>query len=312
MKYRIRLLFILIALAVFLFSCELAFNVRKPDIYVLSWGNSYAGSKVEYFLDYNGEKTEFHLGKVRELKSTVNDADRVADSFENLATKANYNCYVTKLLCQTGSEKVGKYDNFLSALSEIDKKIKDSDILICYFSGHGGDIKDIPSVTSGRGYIAFSDILVDFEQIKDDIDSLDGTKVIIADTCRSGYLINDENGVSINPDVSTANPFDFLFKSRVNESENIFSLAACTKIQESLDGGSNSNSLFTTSLLKALGYSSSGVGTIGALANNKLTLAQIAKYVYEDTNANTGRPLSEKGQTPVFSGRSDDIILFEF
>lgn len=309
MKKRILTVVCLILVALVIVSCELTFSSEKPDIYLISWGNDYAGGvALGGYIDENGYP---YIGRYYDhdlyvtagsLNKTVNDANDVSNAFEVLSFRAGYNFINYNLI---GYENCD-IDSFLYALADVKSKIKDKDILICYFSGHGDGFS---SSQGDKYFMAFSNCLVNYEFIKKCVDSVSkGQKVIICDTCRSGAMIPVENGVVVNPDTSGADSLSMLFGTSVNESGTLFIMTACTMNQLSYEGARNG--VFTASLLKGLGWNGAEntLGDIKALKNNKLSVAGLAKFIYSnDKNedyANT--------QIPVFSGRSDDIILFSF
>ncbi len=309
MKKRFLTVVCLILFALVMVSCELSFSYKKPDIYLISWGNDYAdGVLLGCYKDENGES---YKGRYYDhdlwvtagtLNKTINDAIDVSNAFEVLAFKAGYNFINYQLI---GYNKCD-IDSFLNALSDVKSKIKDKDILICYFSGHGDGFA---SSQGNKYFMVFSDFLVNYEFLKKKVDSVSkGQKVIICDTCRSGAMIPVENGVVVNPDISGADSLSMLFGTSVNQSGTLFIMTACTMNQLSYEGARNG--VFTASLLKGLGWDGANntLGDIKALKNNRLSVAGLAKFIYSnDKNEDYAN-----AQIPVFSGRSDDIILFSF
>ncbi len=308
MKKAIPILFIAL-MCLLSVSCELNYSYTKPSIYLIAVGNDYE-DKVEItkYVDEYGVLNEglyyghnlAETGIALELEKTVKDAQDVSDAFSAVAAKAGYK-YKQYLI--TGKNDC-TIEKFKTTIEEIKEEIKDTDILICTYSGHG----DVFNCSLGnRYYMVFTDAIVSYDYFKILVNSVSkGQKLIICDSCRSGALIPIENGVVINTDTSGEKNAFTLFGTSVSESGTLFIMTASTRNEYSYEG--DENGIFTSFLLNGLGWDSRNrkLGEIKAMKNNKLTVAGLAKYIYRNDKE------EKNNQTPVFSGRSDDLILFKF
>lgn len=309
--------FVSVLLFVLLFSsCELGFDSEKPHIYVLSYGNMYPSVSINEYMDYGD--SEFHQysgisGNISSLNSTANDAEDVANAFDMLSKKAGYSCTTETILVRTSSQRTdGRYANFREKLDEIASVITEKDVFVFYYSGHGGNSAvDVPGLA--KSYLVFSNQLVDYDLVRENINELKCTKLIICDACFSGAFLSSVGGVTLNPDlednISLKDGVKLLFNSTIRENASLFMFSAAREDEMSYDGSLSGNSEMTGYLLSAMGggRAKTSLGTIAAMKNNRLTLMNIVKYVYDGMENN-----SAHSNIPLTNGRNDDLVLFQF
>ncbi len=305
-------LIVLLVCAAALSSCEASFSVDKPRVHVLSYGNTYGtrGTRITQYIEIEDMEYKRYAGSTTAgyLNCTANDALDISNAFSALAAKAGYECTTETMLLTVSSAEGGRYEAFKDRLYEISSEMKSSDILVVFFSGHGGS--GIYEGLTGlyKNYLVFSDELVDYDLFKADVEAVgDMTKLIIVDACFSGTLLPLEDGVTINEDTSKKDPLKILFRSVIRESASLFIVTASRRDEESYAGKGNSE--FTGYFLAAIGggRGRTALTTIAALKNNRLTLMNTVKYVYDQMAANT-----TYDNVPLVNGRNDDLVLFQF
>ena len=322
----IKLILISLALILSLCSCELAYDA--PDVgkmNILVYGNDYGGSsskKVDVYYE-NGDK----VGTASGLESTLNDAVEVGNAFASLAIKAGMDYQITYLL---GSKTTSNSDAIFSgcvendvtvsaltgALESLSSSASANDITVIYYSGHGtGPSNKVDYGTdtskesyivlkkdSGKDYLAYP--ISDFLNL---VAAISGTKVIIGDFCHSGGLVQSSY-VSLTSNEYSDMSLAELYSCRdeISEYSSIFCLSAARYYESSYEISSLGHGYFTSALLEALGWDEDSKSLITAEAekNDRITLFNVANYVI-DNDGNSK-------QTPMFSGGSNDVILFSF
>ncbi len=137
-----------------------------------------------------------------------------------------------------------------------------NDISIIYFSGHGND----PASGAGYGFIGVDDVVLNYKNIESLADEIDGTLIIIADTCHSGSLAD--------------------YFRRKNRTD-VCVIAACPSKDTIHSRPGNHGTYLTYHFLKGIGWKS-----IRMLADvnfdNKVTVSEISNFikplVIADTN----------------------------
>ena len=331
---RFGLLFGLLLVALVLVGlCSCENSVTPPaagKMHIFVYGNDYkygvGGTTKFYYLD------DTYAGAGSALQGTVNDALQVGLSLCALAQKAGYEYDGTFMLGVEYKNKVTDpnitvvenvlLDVFLTELEDLCARTSDEDITIFYFSGHGfgkeevveygTDITEttylglrkirttsgLPDLTASVVY-PNSDLLARIETFK-------GTKVILADFCFSGGLVQSGN-VSFTPGEYTgidATKLFFEYRNDLKESSSLFCLTAARYYERSWEPGDGGHGYFTAALLEALGWDekTQSLTTPKALDGSLITLFGVANYVTH----NDGKA----AQTPMVSGGSNDIILF--
>ena len=325
---RKRLLFVSFALLLLcLCSCELITEVQygKPaytKINLLVYGNDYSVTK------YNGKEIK--------LNYTVNDATQVGLALEALASKSGIECEATYVTGKNYTKKGGystiqnvpesKSDHdttkahFRILMNDLANRSADSELTIIYFSCHGfnnsifAEKKEYGSKSSTSFAMcanSSANETLEFythDEFKSDLAKVKGTKVVFADVCYSGGLIEPSN-VAVNPSEYTDIDATTLFWNyQVNQDPNTFYLSACRYYEQSYEP-LREHGVFTAVFLDALGWDEEAqkIATPAALGSDghTLTFFSIAQYAVQNTKSSSTYP-----QNPMLSNASNDVILF--
>ena len=282
---------------------------KQGKVHILVYGNDYAGTS-------------------KPLSYTVNDAVQVGRVMSKLSIKQNSE-YETFFIYGPSIESK-KYDKIIASdginaniyhdlswtfLQKMLAKLKDSseegDLVFIFFSGHGGSSisKQVPygTDTSKKGVFCVSDTDVSVSDISDLIEDIPGTKVVFSDFCFSGAFVQ-AGFVSVTGDEYSTMDATELFglRSEICESSSTFYLSASRYYQLSREHESIKHGYFTKALLEAFGWDEDkGELVLGkAYMDGKITFFDVANYIVNNDN--------ESGQNPMYSGGSNDIILFSF
>ncbi len=324
-------LILLSILLVVLCSCELTVQPPKlGKVHILVYGNDYGYADYGSTTDIHGNKVspmDDGSGCVSKLGATLNDAAQVALALCNLSERAGLDyslkCLIGKSpYMEDELERYGEFVNDVSktalieALDDLSDSsvVSDNDMVFIYLCGHGDGISKRVNygedVTERSHFIAhvggFSAYSTRFpvSEILSYIEKIPGTKVVLSDFCYSGAMIQP-GYVSVNVleynSIDTSKLFDA--RTRINENSSIFSLSAARYYEVSQEIGYHG--YFTKALLEALGWneSSKTIYHGGAYRDGCITFFDVAKYVTKKDNAK---------QTPMFSGGSNDLVLFSF
>lgn len=304
-------LLLLSILIISLCSCELSMEKPKQGkVHILVYGNDYAGTSGQ-------------------LSYTVNDAVQVGRVLAKLSEKQNreYETFFIygssidskkydKIIANDGINATIYHDLSWSFLQKMFAKVKDSsaegDLVFIFFSGHGGSpiTKQVPygTDTSEYGYFKTSiseDVLV--SRISGLIEDLPGTKVVFSDFCFSGSFVQAGYVSVTGNEYSTMDATElFGHRSEICESSSTFYLSASRYYQLSREHESIKHGYFTKALLEAFGWDEDkGELVLGkAYKDGKITFFDVANFIVNNDN--------ESGQNPMYSGGSNDIILFSF
>ncbi|MFA7591107.1 MAG: caspase family protein [Sphaerochaetaceae bacterium] len=264
-------------------------------------------------LDYKNTSTINHL------EGTIRDAKEFAKAIDELTDQYRATLYTHMLLQESSNadplaSDYPTIENIRTKLSEIKSLMKETDILIVYYAGHGvdgsGDLVVNPTAFPNNSAIYPIDSFVaDIKEIK-------GSKVLIMDSCYSG------NSVTEYPDIE-----DNIVQLRESYDPSLFVISASTKNQKSYELDSYTNHVhgkFTYSLLEALGWNhnhtdevkvdgeiTTVAGTLGslhsmpAMNNGKITV----RSLFDNTRRilfklDYGKQLPQTGDGPI------DMVLF--
>ncbi len=313
-----------LALAFGLCSCELDLNQPAfTKINVLVYGNDYNEAY------YNGQK-------IPKLRGTINDATQVGLALEALAAKANLECDITYVTGKNYKVK-GQYSeaiayvpesksdhdttkaHFRSLMKDLANDCTNSELTIIYFSCHGLNERIFPSkdqygeksetsfAMCANSSVAKECEFYTHEEFKADLAQIKGAKVVFADVCYSGGLVESSH-VAVNPnEYENIDATSLFWNYKVNQDPNTFILTACRYYEQSYE--TSDHGQFTTVLLDALGWNeeAQAITTPAALCSDghTLTFFGVCQYVVKNNKSSTTCT-----QNPMLSNASNDIILF--
>lgn len=263
---------------------------------VVVYGNDYSNAY------YNGRR-------VGALKCTVNDATQVGLALKALAEKAGLECNLTRLV---DKGKTGKVE-FQTVMENLAANSTSRDLTFIFFSGHGlqGREEETKTDYPTKPKTSFAmcnntgDVvqLYTHEEFKADLAKIKGTKVVFADVCYSGGLVDSSN-VAINADeYKGIDVFSLFWDYQVDQDPNSFFLTASRYYQKSYEPSSDGHGLFTSVLLKALGWDEEKQKVVGV--SGEMTFFEICQYVVKNNPSISGRQ-----QDSMLSNASNDVILF--
>ena len=207
---------IAILILILLTSCQMDYD--KGDIYYLSYATNYSnGKNLDSLKRLNGtmhdtdglhhalslyseeyDKDYFYYNIRLKYEGGKDDNDYKTLTVDNNSDK-NLNCT---------SKKPKDYDwdneeltkNFINFTNEFKSKIKDNDIVIFAFSGHGAEDTGILALDEGIN-IALEQT-GNTEGIYEFMSAFKGNKIIILDSCFSGNIINADGDSSYTSHIS--------------------------------------------------------------------------------------------------------------
>ena len=305
----------LVLIFALLCSCELMYKAPEKG-------------KLRVFIYAN----DYKYGYTTRVLNTIDDGIQTGLCLTALAEATDTDCEVYYFLGKDAddkravipvSDKVTVSNDvtlgaFVSKIDEVSGQVGSRDMTVFFFSCHGSreDKSTLPygTDTSADSFIVFNNAMNnDFEfltvkYMKEKICSLSGTKVVFADFCHSGAFV-DSSYVSVNyGEYSGMTPVQLLGHSAdINVNPSFFCLSAARYYQESYESGQHG--YFTKALLDGLGWDEEN-GRLTAspvLEGGAIHLLDLAAYVRENDNEGAGHT-----QTPMFSGGSNDLVLFSF
>lgn len=325
----LKLICILIILCVVvimgLCSCELIMEAKygKPTfskVNILVYGNDY----------YYGAHYKGTYGSP--LKCTINDVTQVGLALESWADKAGVkweSIYVTgKDYTKKGSsesipfvpENRSDHDttkaHFRTLMEELAERSNEDDLTFIFFSCHGynthqkyvvqeyGDERNTGFVMCGNLGRTEECEIYWHSEFKEDLAKINGAKVVFADVCYSGGIIDPSN-VSINTAEYNGMTANQLFlESNIYELSDTFSLAASRYYELAWESSAFMHGNFTKSLLSALCWDEDNQCLSGD-SDGMLTFLELCQQVVSEV------PKYNSSQHPMLSGGSNDLILFE-
>jgi tetratricopeptide (TPR) repeat protein len=226
---------------------------------------------------------------IKPLQYADNDADLMAKVIEsNFPSSANN-------LIKLTNTKANEY-SILKGFQQITSKVKENDLVIFYFAGHG-DVANVNS--SPKGYLLAYDAsesreydlggTVSFDRIHDSILKMVNKKAhvyMITDACRSGSIINSY-GTNITLEALNA----------LQEGTTRF--ISCKKTEVSFELDSLQHGAFTYFLVKSM------VGQGDSKPDKLLTVEELESYIKSNVLIAT-----KNQQTPSIKGSDDDAEIF--
>ena len=294
-------------------SCELAMEAMYgtptfTKVNVLVYGNNYSDS---YTIAVN-EEGEQGKAKVNPLSFTAKDANQVGQALEALAKASKIECNAKYIVSGTASTSK---ENFIAEMNNLAKYSTSSELTIIFFSCHGfiegSETKIDYSSKPQTSFVMCENNgdmvkFYDHEEFKEDLAKIKGTKVVFADVCYSGGLVDSSN-VSINTnEYSGIDVFSLFWDYQVFENSDNFYLTASRYYQKSYEYHKNDpeqHGFFTLDLLEALGWDEENQKITGK--SGPLTFFDICQYVVKN-NKSSG---SER-QDPMLNSGSNDVVLF--
>ena len=296
-------------------SCELSMEPPKQGkVHILVYGNDYWYMPSSH------------------LNATVNDAVNVGMTLSMLCVKqqipyhaqyiygldTSYDSEIDRLPNCERSHDLSKA-HLMESLQNLTTAAEDGDMTFIFFSGHGrsdypdkNHMANYGADTASKGYFVVrststssTNIEVPVSTFIEKIDAIPGAKIVFSDFCFSGAFVQADyvsvTGYEFNSMDATKL---FSLRSRICESSSSFYLSASRYYEKSWEKGKHG--YFTQSLLDALGWdeSSRTIRTGGAYKNGRITFFDVANYTMNHD--------SETRQNPMYSGGSNDIILFSF
>ena len=319
-KSIVLLLFAIILIS--LCSCELSMEKPKQGkVHILVYGNDYRYMPSGH------------------LNDTVNDAVQVGMALSKLCEKQqvsysakyiygmdnSYDAEVSSLPNSVISHNL-TYDYLMESMENLTtgkNAANEGDLTFIFFSGHGfSDYPDKKYMAeygadiSSKGYfltrkaeLSNESIRVQISVLIEKINAIPGAKVVFSDFCFSGAFVQ-AGYVSVTGNEYSSMDATELFglRSKICESSSSFYLSASRYYEKSWEQVSSvgNHGYFTKALLDAFGWdeSSRTIKTGGAYKDGRITFLDVANYTMNNDN--------ESRQNPMYSGGSNDIILFSF
>lgn len=337
-------IFLIVVLTTFsLISCELNIKSKKGSINLVCVALDYRNTNVSV------------------LYGTLNDAKEIEKAFRLNSIKANKK-FTSYKFFQEGfandkntveDENYPSVLNILNTLDRISLNSNENDITIFYFSGHG--LKEDGSILVGTTDYREGKTLLDLNkinkdylikpiQIKEKLSKIKGNKLIIVDSCFSGFFYDDSSDTldTVNKANLNENLFEKFFSQSNTIDQSMFVLCATEYNNYSHEPSnllnSHTHGYFSAKLLEGMGWCYGDKGVItnktvtnvvdpidnvqGILAegfppasNNLNTLSVDNLYTYIKKHQNIPLvKIKEKRvhQHPKVNSGRKDLILFQY
>ncbi len=298
-------------------SCELSMKApQQGKVHILVYGNDYDGMSL------------------KPLSATVDDAVQTGKALSALCEKQGMDKDVDyDVMFIFGSKFPTKYTDIpasdrsddltgthlLSELDRIAAASEDGDMTFFFLSGHGDSEYrskvDYGTDTASNAIFATKKTNIPGSKAYDPVpvstliehvEAIRGSKIVFADFCYSGAFVQSGYVTVTGSEYKEMTALDLYYlKSEIRESSSSFYLSASRYYEISEESPSIGHGYFTKALLDAFGWDES-TGTIkagGAQKSGKISFFDVANYVMKN---------DEAPQTPMYSGGSNDIILFSF
>ncbi|WP_320130742.1 caspase family protein [uncultured Sphaerochaeta sp.] len=318
---------IFIMLILFFAGCELnRIPPARGELYHLAIGLNYHGTNVAY------------------LSGTINDARETALALESACT-LSHKRYHGMTMLQTGGKireelsyrPLYDYDeitnpilptkiNILNTLQNLCKTMKEEDLLLCSFSGHGyNDGSLVVAPLNQKGYIFKEDgtldtqCLLDVETLLGTLKEFPGRKLLILDSCYCGSFVKG-NGSSVSL-IENPSYIHEAFRQYISKEyaiPSLFVLAATTADNTSKEPreSSHPHGYFTEALLKGLGWNPEKEVPEKflppACKKKAVTTDSLYAYIHDHQKIPTEGKIKYLYQHPQVTGGCRDLILFTY
>lgn len=308
---------VLIVLA-FLCSCELSMQApHRGKVHILVYGNDYLATPSLKYLSATVDDA-VQVGKALaalcEKQGMVKDVDYDVMFIFGSAAHPEYDDIPASDRSNdvTGTRLLGELDR-IAGISE------GGDMTFLYLSGHGDseykskveygtDTASKACFATKKYYDSQSKAyeLVPVSTLMEHVEAIRGSKVVFSDFCYSGAFVQAGYVTVTGSEYKELTALElYALRSEIRESPSSFYLSASRYYEISEESGAIGHGYFTMALLDALGWDEDS-GTIipgGVRKNGTISFFDVANYVMRN---------DEAPQTPMYSGGSNDIILFSF
>lgn len=329
---------IVLTVLVFACSCELIYEAKDGSpkierINILVYGNDYANCT------FDGSPLYIPHLRDRRLFGTVNDATQVGLAFEALARESGLESNAHYILGKNHDKKGAGFlyeiqnaietpdkdttmAHFREVLSQIADTSTEKDLTVVFVSCHGfydasvgtkaeyGKAEGTYFVTSANNGDECE--FYSHKVFLDDVSRIKGIKLILADVCHSGGIV-EPGYVSVDKsEYKDASAAQLFFENdKIDIDASLFCLSASRYYELSYEyedpdkADNRTHGCFTMALLEALGWNGERLaGKPKAARNGRLTFQNLVSYVTENDGYDD--------QTPMYSGGGNDVILFSF
>ncbi len=281
----------------------------------------YAENRKYHLITVGNDYTQC---SANDLAYTVYDAIQVGYCFKDILGD---NIDVQYLLGYNSSYRTAcgfseecpapSWEKLQSAVATVKAEAKAQDITILYLSGHGSSSQEETSYDTGftsEHYAVLTSTdgsSLDYKELEDIyslLDTIPGTKLIIADFCYSGGFI-EPNGITADSSLySDTDVLSILFSGDINvDHPSVYALTASSYYTESQEYASLRHGVFTYALLRAFGWNDSDLanptrGSIQCSSGDEVTLSSLYNWIYRNGGVTTT-------QRPVQSSTSADLVL---
>ncbi len=308
----------IILLTLFTFvACELFLEKPpKPTIYALLVGIDYKNTNEQ-----------------RDLPGTVGDAKELAAALYHRGAEMGNSVEIRLMLQENNSPLPANQDdalelyptvkNIITQINKIANLVTENDIFVFYFAGHGsGDEDNLGTfATASLGTYGAGDLpLLTTKTLREEMQTVKGTKILILDSCYSGaHEVDYPRSFAAQSTDSAYDPAQFY----------LLASSAHEKSWETNEFSSDhAHGYLTALLLKSLGWQHDGTSTIpifnsdssaesesetnghipkGSTApverNGSIMMGDIFSYISNKFRNN-------KGQTPQTGSGPLDLVLF--
>ena len=310
---KILLLLTLISI-LFFTSCELLLNEPiKGDVYYINVG-----------LDYENNVLIYHADDYDDLDGTVNDAKELHEALGSVITKAKrtgspYLMVQEGTLVSPSDPHYPSKTNIQSKLESLKNSVKDNDLTIFTYSGHGIEITgELVFATTTENSSPIPSDLMNAEELLFLMAAIPGKKLIILDSCFSGMFVEDSpSSTNIILNNSIEKFFETYYSSDKYGKPDLFVLTASVNTESWEPNVPHVHGFFTNALLEALGWYHPHSDTLSsvpieyppAAKNGQITVDGLFAYIKKNQGIDS-RYYGSEYQHPKTTGGPLDLVLF--